>query len=100
MSYTNGINNLQPSLAIQTLATPKTALDQSASASVSDGVDVGNAGKDQASLSPTSALLSQALTTSDVRADKVASLQQAIAAGSYNVSSSDVADKLLQTLQS
>lgn len=34
----------------------------------------------------------------DVRMDKVASLQKAIHSGSYNVSSTDVADKLIGTM--
>jgi negative regulator of flagellin synthesis FlgM len=40
----------------------------------------------------------QALSGSDVRMEKVAALQQAIEAGTYNVSSSDVADKLISSL--
>jgi len=43
-------------------------------------------------------VVSQALSGSDVRFEKVAALQQQIAAGTYNVSSSDVADKLLSSL--
>jgi flagellar biosynthesis anti-sigma factor FlgM len=34
----------------------------------------------------------------DIRSAKVASLQQAIAAGNYSVSSSDVADKIIESL--
>jgi flagellar biosynthesis anti-sigma factor FlgM len=34
----------------------------------------------------------------DIRSEKVASLQQAIAAGNYSVSSSDVADKIIESL--
>ena len=40
----------------------------------------------------------QALDGSDIRSAKVSALQQAIAAGSYSVSSSDVADKIIQSL--
>jgi negative regulator of flagellin synthesis FlgM len=53
---------------------------------------------DQTTLSSIGGLVSQALEQSDVRTEKVASLQQAISAGKYNISSSDVADKLLQSL--
>jgi anti-sigma28 factor (negative regulator of flagellin synthesis) len=38
------------------------------------------------------------LSGSDVRADKVASLQQSIAAGTYSIPSSDVAAKVLNAL--
>ncbi len=55
--------------------------------------------RDQANLSPASLLLSQALSLPDVRADKVAAIQQALAAGTYRVSSADLADKLITTLQ-
>jgi negative regulator of flagellin synthesis FlgM len=53
---------------------------------------------DQTSLSSTADLVAQALEGSDTRSAKVASLQQAISAGNYNVSSSDVADKIIQSL--
>jgi negative regulator of flagellin synthesis FlgM len=40
----------------------------------------------------------QAMGQPDVRTDKVASLQTAIANGTYNVSSSDVAQKLISSM--
>jgi len=43
-------------------------------------------------------LIAQALEGSDVRTEKVAALQESIANGSYNVSSSDVADKMIRSL--
>ncbi|MDQ2834010.1 MAG: flagellar biosynthesis anti-sigma factor FlgM [Acidobacteriota bacterium] len=56
------------------------------------------AGQDQASFSTIGGLVGQALASSDVRSEKVAALQQAIAAGQYNVSSTEVAAKLLQSM--
>jgi flagellar biosynthesis anti-sigma factor FlgM len=53
---------------------------------------------DQTAVSSAGDALHQAMGTSDVRADKVASLQAAIADGSYSVSSSDVADKLIGSM--
>ena len=55
---------------------------------------------DAASLSAAGTLLLQALRTPDVRTEKVAALQASIAAGTYNVSSADVANKLVETLLS
>ena len=55
---------------------------------------------DSTSISSTSGLIAQALGGSDVRADKVSALQQSIAAGTYNVSSSDVASKIVDSLLS
>jgi negative regulator of flagellin synthesis FlgM len=101
MSYANGINSLQQT------ANSITASEAvpSAPVSVSDGVSKASAGSaanvehvDQTNLSSTGGLVAQALETSDTRSAKVASLQQAIAAGSYSVSSSDVADKIIQSL--
>jgi len=53
---------------------------------------------DWTSLSTNSAKMEQALSRSDVRSDKIASLQTAITAGTYNISSADVADKLISGL--
>ncbi len=53
---------------------------------------------DATSLTATAGLLSQQVNGDDVRADKVASLQAAIAAGTYNVPSSAVADKLIESM--
>jgi negative regulator of flagellin synthesis FlgM len=54
--------------------------------------------QDQASISSTGGLLSAAQSAPDVRAEKIAPIQAAINAGTYSVSSSDVADKLISSL--
>jgi negative regulator of flagellin synthesis FlgM len=101
MSYASGINSLQQSSNSITPSEAKPVPQ----VSVSDGVakptewpiaDVEHV--DQASLSSAGGLVAQALEGSDTRSAKVASLQQAIAAGNYRVSSSDVADKIIQSL--
>jgi negative regulator of flagellin synthesis FlgM len=51
------------------------------------------------SVSSTAGALAQVSGESDVRQDKVAQLQAAISNGTYNVSSSDVADKLIASMQ-
>jgi negative regulator of flagellin synthesis FlgM len=53
---------------------------------------------DRTNLSSASGLVGQALETSDTRLDKVVSLQNVIAAGGYSVPSSDVADKIINSL--
>jgi flagellar biosynthesis anti-sigma factor FlgM len=54
--------------------------------------------QDQASISSTGGLFSAALNTSDARMEKVAPIQAAIQAGTYSVSSSDVAGKVISSL--
>jgi len=91
MSHANGIGSLQQATnSISRSETKPVVQGQGAIASVEH--------TDQASLSSTGGLVAQALESSDVRTAKVASLQQAIAAGTYNASSSDVADKIIQSL--
>lgn len=53
---------------------------------------------DQASLSSASTLISRAASLPDVNAEKVAAVQNALASGTYQVSSSDVAAKLIDSL--
>jgi negative regulator of flagellin synthesis FlgM len=96
MSYTSGIGSLQAavnsiSLSESKPAAPTSTPDVSGSAASVDRAD-------EASLSSAGGIVAQALEGSDVRTTKVAALQQAIAEGSYNVSSSDVAEKMIQSL--
>lgn len=53
------------------------------------------AGADQATLSAAASLAAHASSVSDVRTEKVAEVQQALAAGTYNVPSSAVAGKMI-----
>ncbi|HEV2618580.1 MAG TPA: flagellar biosynthesis anti-sigma factor FlgM, partial [Acidobacteriaceae bacterium] len=53
---------------------------------------------DSAKVSLAGAMLSQATTGSDVRFEKVAALRQSIEAGTYDVSSSAVASKLVDSM--
>jgi negative regulator of flagellin synthesis FlgM len=101
MSYSNGINNLQQSISPIAATEPKSVVPANAPGTTANGSGetVGGAGRtDETNLSSTGSFVSQALEGSDVRSEKVASLQQAIDAGTYNVSSSDVADKIIQSL--
>lgn len=102
MSYTNGIGNPQqlPSAAeaVASLPAARVTKPEVGSVSASSAV-LGNAPPvDKANVSTTAEMMAQALSGSDVRADKVAALQQTIAAGTYNVPSSNVADKLMSSM--
>jgi len=55
-------------------------------------------GSDRATLSSAASEVSQAATDSDVRLDKVASIQAQLAAGTYNVPASAVAGKLIESM--
>lgn len=100
MSLIESIRNLQSSTTTQaasrTVATPGR---QDATAHSGAKVQAAvNSIPDDATLSNASVLISHALSQTDVRTDKVATIQKAIAAGTYHVSSSDLADKLIATL--
>lgn len=102
MSYTNGVGTTQNPFTAESTATSATAQpERTASISLANGsagAASGVAAVDQAKLSGFGGALAQALTQSDVRMDKITALQQAIVSGSYNVSASDVADKLIASL--
>jgi negative regulator of flagellin synthesis FlgM len=93
MQQTNGISSLQSLLATQAVSETKTAVPAKAANDESSS----SAKSDKTSLSAAAASVT---ASSDVRADKVASLQQAIASGTYNVSSGEVADKIITSLLS
>jgi negative regulator of flagellin synthesis FlgM len=95
MSYASGIGNLQQAVNSIMPSEAKPAIRTS----VSDGeINEKPVATDQTKLSSTAGLVAQALNSSDTRSAKVASLQQAISAGSYNVPSSDVANKIIKSL--
>ena len=101
MSNTTGINSLQQAINSTTPSAVKPANQTNASDhAVNQNVDqTANLERaDQTNLSSTGSLVAQALEGSDTRSAKVTSLQQAIASGTYSVSSSDVADKIIQSL--
>ena len=54
--------------------------------------------EDDPLLSTASRLIQQAMSTPDVRMDKVAAVQQAISQGTYQVSLVDLADKLIKDI--
>jgi negative regulator of flagellin synthesis FlgM len=100
MSFANGIGSLQQVLSSITPAT--TQATESANAANHREPATANAAHsqrtDRTNLSSASGLIAHALEGSDVRSEKVAALQQAIASGNYHVSSSDVADKMIHSL--
>jgi negative regulator of flagellin synthesis FlgM len=100
MSYTNGIGSLQQALtAIATAGTKaSSAADTAAATAASPAILSAAEHVDKTNLSAAGGIMAQALGAPDTRLAKVAELQQAIATGTYNVSSSDVADKMIHSL--
>jgi flagellar biosynthesis anti-sigma factor FlgM len=94
MSYTNGIG-LQQALNSIAPTSAKPAGDTSTNETTSSYV---LERADQANLSSASGIVAQALESSDTRSAKVAALQQTITSGSYKVSSSAVAAKMIDSL--
>jgi negative regulator of flagellin synthesis FlgM len=100
MSYTSGIGSQQSTNAITQFET-QPVVTVNASGTVADKSEALSASvvhADETALSSTGGLVFQSLGDSDTRTVKVSSLQEAIAAGTYTVSSSDVADKIIQSL--
>lgn len=96
MSFTNGINNLQQAIGTAAAETAKPVSNGAAKAN--DAVQTASQQADHAELSAAGSLISKGLDGSDVRMDKVQALQQAITSGSYHVSSSEVATKLIDSM--
>ena len=99
MSYTSGIGSQQTGNAITPSGAQPVVSDTSGIAADKHQALSANAvHDDEMTVSSTGGLVLQALEASDTRTAKVLSLQEAIAGGSYTVSSSDVANKIIQSL--
>ena len=102
LSYTNGVGTSLNPFA------PETAATSGASATAGPAqVSPNHAGvsgsavsvsADRTKLSAFGGALAQAMSESDVRMDKVSALQQDISGGTYRVSASDVAGKIVDSL--
>ncbi|MGB9032630.1 MAG: flagellar biosynthesis anti-sigma factor FlgM [Acidobacteriaceae bacterium] len=90
----NVSNNLQ---ALQQLFSSPEVTETAAktNAAVAQKAD---AGADQATLSTAASLAAAAAPDSDVRMEKVAEIQQALASGTYNVPAAAVAGKMIDQL--
>lgn len=94
MTYSNGLGNLQNLLGT-VAATDTRRADQTAPAADTTTLKLD---ADQTRFSSTSGLLGQSLSGPDARMPKVLALSAAINAGTYQVSSSDVAGKMIDAL--
>ena len=99
MSFGNGIGDLKQALSTAVAVSgARTATRPESAPATSQTASGHGPNADEANLSTTSGLLAQSLAGSDVRTEKVESLRQAIADGSYQVSSTEVAGKIIQSL--
>jgi negative regulator of flagellin synthesis FlgM len=94
MSYTNGIGGFQQTLGSITSTTKpgNTSANDKAESAYESGHT------DQANLSSVGGIVVQALEGPDTRSTRVAALQRTIASGNYSVSSSAVAEKMIDSL--
>jgi negative regulator of flagellin synthesis FlgM len=98
MSYASGIGSLQQAINSIAPSEAKPAIQASASGEINEEPLANVELIDHTNLSSAGGLVAQALATPDTRSAKIAPLQQTVAAGSYSVASSDVADKIIQSL--
>ena len=87
MNVQNNLQGLQQLFSSQEVT-------QHAKAGESQGAGA-KTGTDEATLSSAASAASAVAQDSDVRTDKVAAIQQALASGAYNVPASEVAGKMI-----
>ncbi len=105
MAGLNGIGSQAQVLGNLNLNGNVSGVSQAAATAASNGTKASNVPQatsatvtDKANVSSTGGLVAQALSTPDVRLDKVAALQSAIASGTYQVPASAVAGKIVDSL--
>ena len=91
MNVNNDLQGLQPLFPSAGVGEVQGSSSSAASAPVRQEAD-------EATLSPAASMAAQAAPESDVRMDKVAQVQQALAAGTYNVPASAVADRTMSQM--
>ncbi len=94
MNVNDGLHGLPEALGVSQTS-PVSAVQPQQQAAVSA---TANNIQDRTEVSTAASLAHQAMSVSDVRMDKVAAVQQAIANGTYQVSAEDVADKLVRQM--
>jgi negative regulator of flagellin synthesis FlgM len=94
MDIRNGLDGLKSLLGVQSAGTAATSQTRNGTAAASES----SLGRDRATLSSAGNEVSQASGDSGVRADKVASIQAALAAGTYNVPATAVASKVVDSM--
>jgi negative regulator of flagellin synthesis FlgM len=99
MNIGNGVEGLSQTSIQRNEGVHETAPNQNATrvaAATTEGASAGQS--DQATLSVSGTQLAASTATSDVRLEKVASIQAALQAGTYKVPASAVAQKLVDSL--
>lgn len=94
MNVNDGLHGLPEALGVSQ-ASPVSAVQpqqQTASSGIANNI------QDRTEVSTAASLAHQAMSVPDVRMDKVAAIQQALANGTYQVSPADVADKLVRQM--
>lgn len=92
MNVNNDLQGLQQLLSSQEVAKGESAKRGSA------GAQQAGTGADEATLSSAASVAAQTAPDADVRMDKVAAVQQALAAGTYGVPSTDVANRMIEAM--
>lgn len=93
MDIRNSLEGLKSLLGTAPAASASTQQSQSSAAAGSNAL-----GSDSATLSSAGSEVSQTAAESGVRMDKVAGIQEALAAGTYNVPASAVASKVVDSM--
>lgn len=94
------LSGMNISHEMSTAQPPAPQIQAAVAKRVADGsvLDLDSAAEDQAHLSGSASLASQAASVPDVRQEKVAAVQVALESGTYNVPSSDVAQSLIDQM--
>jgi negative regulator of flagellin synthesis FlgM len=93
MNVNDGLHNVQPALGTQSTS-PVSAVSETQRQQV-PGSTPATIGSDHTEVSTAANLAHQAMSLPDVRMDKVAAVQQALASGTYNVSADDLSGKIV-----